>query len=130
MTKTSLLSPLDTGERIAELKLLKHGWLDGKGIAPSHEGLEWFSGVFDQQFAGDLPPPYLYPTPDGHLRCEWSVNLFELSLEINLKSHLGNWHCLSLHNDADVTSTLNLKIESDWEWLATELRRLVEAAEY
>lgn len=102
--------------------MLKVGWLDGEGIPPAHDGLDWLSGVFDRHFPDDLPLPYLYPTAEGGVRAEWSIKPFELSLEIDLPSHAGNWHSLNLNDDAEQATTLQLDSASDWELLAEEVR--------
>ena len=119
-----VLHPLDIGVRLAELKLLERGWLDGKGLPPSHEGLDWLAGVFDCEFPADLPLPYLYPTAEGGVRAEWSHLPYELSLDIDLTKRVGSWHSLNLEDDAENTKTLNLAQAKEWEWLAEEVRRL------
>ena len=118
---------LDVGERIKELKRLEVGWLDGKGTPPNHAGLDWFAASFDQQYPNELPLPYLYPTPEGRVRAEWSIRPCELSLEVDLQRHTGSWHALDLTDDGEQTRTLNLDHGSaDWQWLGAEVRRRVE----
>jgi hypothetical protein len=121
-----LPEPSDFGARLEELKLLKVGWLDGKGIPPAQDGLNWLAAEFDRSYPDDLPSPYLYPTAEGGVRAEWSILTYELSLEIDVKLHVGNWHALDLENDAEETGTLNLDAPPDWEWLAAKVRRLME----
>lgn len=122
----SVLDPLDVGARIDELKLLKHGWLDGNGFSPAHESLDWLAGVFDRYLPDDLPLPYLYPTPEGGVRAEWSIKPYELSLNIDLTARTGGWHSLNLDDDDEQSRTLNLNDATAWEWLAGEVRRLAE----
>ena len=109
----SILDPLDISVRIEELKLLKQGWLDGKGLPPIHDGLDWFAQAFNRDFPLDLPLPYLYPTAEGGLRAEWSNKPHDISLEIDLEARVGSWPALKLD---DV---------KDWEWFADEVRRFV-----
>jgi antitoxin (DNA-binding transcriptional repressor) of toxin-antitoxin stability system len=120
--------PLDVGARIEALKLLKNGWLDGKGLAPPPDGLDWFAGVFGRYFPDDLPLPYIYPTAEGRVRTEWSVGQHELSLNVDLNTRIGAWHSLNLGNDTDLSRELHLNEAGAWEWLIDELRRLVGAS--
>ena len=122
----SILDPLDIGARIDEFKLLKAGWLDGQGIAPSHSGLDWLTGAMNRFYPDDLPLPYLYPTPEGGIQAEWSHKPWEISLEINLDARMGNWHALNLDDDAEQIETLNLDDASSWQWLNGEIRRYAE----
>jgi hypothetical protein len=113
--------------RIDELKLLKFGWLDGTGIPPTPDGLDWLSEAFDRHFPDDLPLPYLYPRVEGGVRAEWSFKPHELSLDIDLQKRIGHWHALNLEDDAEQTKRIDLAIVSDCEWLNGEVRRLAEA---
>lgn len=124
MKPISGLDPLDIGTRIEELKQLEHGWLDGMGLAPLHDGLDWLADSFERDFPADLPQPFLYPTPEGGVRAEWTRHPHESSLEIDLSARVGAWHCLNLETDADQSRSLVLDDPKDWAWLLGELRRL------
>ena len=87
----SVLDPLDVAARVEELGLLKDGWLDGKGLAPVSDGLNWLVGAFDRHYPDDLPLPYLYPTAAGGVRTEWPAKPHEVSLDIDLKTRAGEW---------------------------------------
>jgi hypothetical protein len=123
----SALDPLDVGVRIDELKLLKTGWLDGKGLAPSHDGLQWLAEAFNMHFSDDLPLPHLYPTPEGGIRAEWSIKSHDLSLEIDFTTHIGAWHSFNLGNDTEQIRNLKMDDPKDWNWLRVEIHRLTEA---
>jgi hypothetical protein len=118
----SILDPLNVAARINELKLLKNGWLNGKGIAPTHNGLNWLVGALDYHFPDGLPLPHLYPTAEGGVRAEWSAKPHELSLSINLTARTGEWHTLNVDNDAEQSRKLYLDDAKDWEWLISEVR--------
>lgn len=111
--------------RIDELKQLEHGWLNGQGFAPPHAGLDWFGEAFNCYFPEDLPRPYLYPTPEGGVRVEWSAKPHELSLDIDLKARTGFWHVLNLADDTEHSRVVNLNDKQDWGWLGAEVRKLV-----
>ena len=48
---------VDISAQLDELRLMKNGWLEGEGLAPSHEGLDWLSRVFDDHYPENLPLP-------------------------------------------------------------------------
>ena len=51
-------------------------------------GLTWLSALLVQLLpAFELPTPYLYPTPDGHVRAEWSGRTWDLYAEFELTTH-------------------------------------------
>lgn len=116
-----VLQPLDLEAQIDEIANLRDGWLDGDGAAPDQAGLEWFSTKFADLYPNDLPPAYLYPTPEGGLQAEWSVNGWELALEVDLKSHISDWYETG-PGDSSYTSKLNLDDNNDWKWFGDRLR--------
>ena len=61
----SILKALDISAQLDDLRLMKNGWLEGEGLAPPPEGLDWLSQAFDDHYSENLPPPYLYPTEEG-----------------------------------------------------------------
>ena len=122
----SLLDPLDIPARLDEFRDMKDGWLEGKGVAPGLEGLDWLAAGFDRHFPDDLPLPYLYPTPEGGVQAEWSISENEISLEVDLVTHHGAWHRLKVNNQADDVQELNLDDDNGWAWIVAEIRNMVE----
>lgn len=120
----SIPDPLNVSVCVEELRLLKDGWLEGGGRAPSHEGLDWLSRVFDAYYPENLPLPYLYPTEEGGVQAEWSLGPKEVSLEIELRSHAGEWHVLDMETDAVSEQTLNIDNANDWKWLVEQIRQM------
>jgi hypothetical protein len=119
----SALDELDPGARLNEFKMLKNGWLDGKGIAPEHRQLDWLVDAFDRHYSDALTLPYLYPTAEGGVQAEWSIGGWEISLEIALESHQGQWQALCMKDDAEESRTLNLNEPSDWQWFSAEIAK-------
>ena len=126
----SLIGPLDIVAQLDDLRNLKVGWYDGYGKAPSHEGLDWLAKKFVSEYPDDLPLPYAYPTPEGGVQMEWSIGVYDISLEVDFAEQTGDWHNLNLHKveEAD-TRTLRLADSGDWDWLSAEIRRLTESVE-
>ena len=121
----SLLDPLDIPARLDEFRDMKDGWLEGEGVAPSLEGLDWLAAGFDRHFPNDLPLPYLYPTPEGGVQAEWSLSENEISLEVDLVTHQGTWHRLEMNTHADDVQELKLD-DNGWAWIVAEIRKMVE----
>lgn len=118
----SRLDPLDIHGRLDELRRLEDGWLDGDGKAPGSDELEWLAAGFERHYPDDLPLPYLYPTTEGGVQAEWSLSDNEISLEVNLVARRADWHLLDLETHADFARELDLDNESDWAWIASEIR--------
>ncbi len=123
----SLLDPLDVPARLDEFRDMKDGWLEGEGVAPSMDGLDWLASTFDRHFPDDLPLPYLYPTPEGGVEAEWSLGSQSVIFEIDLATHRDDWLCFDKQSDCEDTRLLNLDTADSWAWLVTEIRRLKEA---
>ncbi len=123
------LAPLDVRARVDELKLLRHGWLDGKGLAPPTAALDWLTAAFEARYPDDLRLPYLFPTPAGRVQAEWSLAPWSLSLEIDTVAKRGHWHALNLNTDEEVEKALDLENAVDWTWLAEQVRSMGGVAE-
>lgn len=120
----SILDPLDIPARLDELRLLQPGWLEGQGQPPSQEGLDWLSLTFSQQYPDDLLLPFLYPTAEGGIQAEWSLAGTEVTFEIDLASHVGQWHALNMDAAVEETRELNLGDANDWRWLTEQIRQM------
>ncbi|MSR59336.1 MAG: hypothetical protein EXS05_17120 [Planctomycetaceae bacterium] len=120
----SILDPLDVPARMDELKLLKDGWLDGKGVAPVSAQIDWFADAFSTRYPEDLQLPHVYPTGDGNVQLEWSLKSHEASLEVNLDKHEAYWHALNLATNDEADMQLQLDDENDWLRLIETLQKL------
>lgn len=110
----SLLDINDVPSRIDELKLLKDAWLDGIGKAPSKEGLDWISSQFDNYASEDMPLPLVFPTEEGNIQMEWTFDSFDISLEVDLLSKIGELHVLNLKTEEENIYNLNLDLKAKW----------------
>ncbi len=108
--------------RLAELRLLKDNWLEGTGCAPHTAGIDWLCDKLSRSFPQHLPLPFLYPTPAGGIRLEWSVDPYDITLDIDLADHTANLHELNLSSDEDREERLNLDEPADWERLGQQIR--------
>ena len=113
--------PLDVLFRLAELERLEDGWLDGEGRALDKRGIRWFAEMFERFFPYDLPLPYVYPTVEGNIRLEWTFGTCELSLEVDLKNHRGEWLAVDVETDEEECYEVNLDKVEDWEKVCSRL---------
>ena len=120
----SILDALDIGVQIDDLRLLKNGWLDGDGKAPSPDGLSWLLEVFEKNYPDGAPLPYLYPTVAGGVQVEWPLGSWEAELEVNLVTHSALWHVLDLQSNESQERTLNCDSDRDWKWLIGQLGKV------
>ena len=116
------LDPLDVPARLDEFRALRDGWLEGEGRALSSEGLDWLTTQFEQYYPADLPLPYLYPTPEGSVRAEWSEEANAVVLETDLDNHSASWLWFDRGSNADHERELNLDDAEDWSWWVNEVR--------
>ena len=119
----SLLEANDISARIDELRMLKDGWLDGKGIAPSTPTLDWLAQRFETKYPELLPLPCLYPTFEGGVQVEWSIATWETTLGINPNDYSGEWHTLDMETGGETIQKLNLGADQDWRWLVGQIQQ-------
>ena len=98
-------------------------------MAPSPEGLEWLSTSFESHYDDDVELPHTYPTEEGGIRMEWSVENNVLILEIDLDTRVGEWLWFDRDSEAEGERSLNLDDSGDWAWLVSEIRGKYETGE-
>lgn len=124
------LNPLDVDARLDEFRNLRDGWLDGDGMAPKHSNLDWLSSVFGRYYPGDLPLPHTYPTVNGGVSLEWSFDVREAHVEIDLERRTGEWFVFNTETGkSDEDEDVNLDGPVGWQQIADHLRRLKEKTE-
>lgn len=117
----SLLPPRDVGARLDEFRGLKAGWYEGAGSRFESKHLDWLTDSFESLYGDDLPLPWVYPLPDGKVRCEWRSSSYEASLEVDLQTQQGEWLSFVKVEEQETEQTLHLNQETDWQWLNQEL---------
>jgi hypothetical protein len=118
----SPLDPLDVSARLEELAELKDGWLDGKGQALDPSGLTWLSTSFDKLYDSSLPLPYLYPTAEGSIQAEWTLDKWEISLEIAPLQKTADYQALNLVSNECQEISLDLSATEGWQELNETLK--------
>ncbi len=62
---------------------LPAGWLEGQGVAPGGENLNWLSNEVGRTFPDSLTYPSVVPTEEGHVIFEWILPHARIELEVN-----------------------------------------------
>lgn len=74
-------------EQVRSLEGLAPGWYDADSPAFDPAALTWtaqlFRGVVE---SFDLPTPYVYPTPEGEVRAEWSGEPWEVAVIVDTRT--------------------------------------------
>ena len=120
---------IDIRSQLDSMRTMKDDWLEGGGAAPSPGGLDWLAQVFATYYPDDCPRPYLYPTEDGGVQAEWSLEQWTVSWDINLESRSGDWFALNRKTDQAVEKPLRCDEASDWRWLVQQIRELSRGLE-
>ena len=115
------LNPLDVPFQLDNLRDMEDGWLDGDGLAPSKEGLNWLGDQFDANFPNNLLLPHVFPTLEGGVEMEWSHGRNAIFLEIDLVSHKGDWLWFDRDSDESHEKELDLNDFDSWKWLVDEI---------
>ena len=115
--------------QLDSMRNMGDGWLEGAGIAPKADGLDWLAETFRLKFPDDAPRPHLYPTEEGGVQAEWSLAHWRVSLEINLQTRCGNWFALNLETDDADERQLRCDEASDWHWLVRRIHALSQGLE-
>ena len=131
--QVNILDKLDVPARLDEMRNLEDGWAKGMqpinsvgewpGRAPRHDGLDWLATTFEQTYPEDLPNPYAYPTPEGGVQIEWSIEPNSATLEINLEGRTGEWHSINLNSGESQLQEIVLN-EQGWLDVFDKIRTL------
>lgn len=120
----SLLDPRDVPARLDELRLLRDGWFEGNGRAPTSAGIDWLSDKFTRAYSEDLPLPFVYPTPEGGIRLEWSLGSHDITLDIDLAEHVASLHAFDLKSNEELEGKLNLDEPAEWARLIEQIQQI------
>ena len=129
VTSVEPMDPLDVDARLDGFRNLRDGWLEDGGAAPDHAGLDWLADAFEKYHPAGMPLPHTYPMAGGGVSLEWSFGEREADVEIDLKSHTGEWY---VFNGGTKECEEDKKVKLDdpsWRQIFDDLRRLEVQAE-
>ena len=107
--------------RLQELSQLEDGWLNGYGKALSKSGLNWLVNALEKYYDFKLPLPYLFPTLEGNILCEWTIYTVDITLSINIDNGSALYNALNTANDDMDEQVFDLSKSTDWERLNQKL---------
>lgn len=119
------VDPLDVALQLEDLRKLEDGWLNGEGVAPPAEGLEWLADAFGKHYPEELPLPRIYPTPPGGAQLEWTLGSNGVSVEVDLTARVAEWFVLDLSSMEDEMDSLDLSVPTGWSILCERIGRRV-----
>ena len=105
---------------------MKAGWLDGDGVAPQHDQLDWLAVSFDQYYPDELPLPHTFPTPTGGIEMEWSIGVQSVTLEIDLATRQAEWLSYEKDSPQEQTHSLDLTTNQGWSWLIDRISQFAD----
>lgn len=117
ISSMEILDPLDVSVRLDELSKLKDGWFNSVGKALNTNGLIKFEGLYDKYYPESLPLPAIFPTVDGNIQLEWTINNQEISLEVDLEYFSGELLSVDSTTQEVLEDSLQLEEELDWRKL-------------
>jgi hypothetical protein len=86
--------------QIASLAALQEGWFDDMSPAYQTADLSWVAKLLQGILDGlGLPTPYIYPTPEGLARAEWSSPKWEVIVNLHLSERMAE--VLAVRVDSD-----------------------------
>ncbi|MGH7436227.1 MAG: hypothetical protein ACRENE_11185 [Polyangiaceae bacterium] len=82
-TRPACPTPVDA--QVESLKALDAGWYDESSPEYAPASLQWLAKLLTGLLDGfQLPRPYIYPTPEGLARAEWSGSTWEIIISFDL----------------------------------------------
>jgi hypothetical protein len=97
-TRPGCPTPVDA--QVESLRALGPGWYDDSSVAYETESLHWLAKLLTGLLDGfQLPRPYIYPTPEGLARAEWSGSIWEIVTNFDLAARSAD--VLAARTDSD-----------------------------
>ena len=118
-----LLDILDVSARLDEFRNMHDGWLEDEGVAPDPAGLDWLSHAFELYYPDTLPLPRTYPTADGGVSMEWRFGSWDIDMEVDINSHIGEWHVFNRDDKSGDEKRVELDNSDGWKWVCEQLTR-------
>jgi len=116
-----LLDQLDIAYRLNELQYIEDGWMeDGSGLALDRNSLIKLSKLFDEYYWSDTVLPHIFPTPEGNIEMEWTLNGHELVLKIDLTTFKAEM--IDIENET--RTELDLNSDLGWKGLNDLLKEM------
>ncbi len=97
--------------QFARLAALEEGWFEPGTPKLRADGLARVRAFLEAATASGAPLPYLYPTPAGEVRAEWSLGRWEVSATFDVATPSVWLH--ATHLDSEATEEADLPTDAD-----------------
>lgn len=108
--------------KIDALSALSDGWLEGNGVAPKSEHLNWLSNELAKNFPESLEYPSVAPSEDGHVILEWIRPHARIELEINFSDEKLELYATNIKTNHFFEESLN---QNQWSDAFGKVERLL-----
>lgn len=108
--------------KIDALASLADGWLEGNGIAPTSDNLNWFTNEVANNFPESLEYPSVAPSEEGHVILEWIRPKARIELEVNFSDQKLELYASNLTTHQFLEKSFN---QSQWNEAFDEVERLL-----
>lgn len=90
--------------RITEIKKLQAGWYQPEeGDAFDGTKLDLIQNALESLIQNEQPAPFIYPTPDNEISCEWNIGTWDISATFDFIENKAFLHALN-HSDNETRS--------------------------
>ena len=115
--------------QLDDLRSMEDGWLEGGGIAPLEDGLDWLANAFESHYPPELPRPYCYPTPEGGIQAEWDFRAYDIDVKVDLSSQHAVCNMFTKAMDGKIVfhlaENIDLSDVAGWDVLSGKIRRAI-----
>jgi hypothetical protein len=106
-TRPGCPTPIEA--QLDSLRALAPGWFDESSPAYGSASLQWLTKLLTGLLDGfQLPRPYIYPTPDGLARAEWSGSNWEVVTSFDLSAQSAD--VMAARNDSEELHELTVTL--------------------
>lgn len=109
---------------IEGLAALQDGWLEGRGVAPNADNLNWLANEVTKNFPDSLEYPAVVPAEDGNVVLEWIKPHARIELEVNFGGRQLELYASDLKADRFVEETFP---QDGWKQALERVASLVVA---
>lgn len=118
-------TPNNTIKRLEELSLLKDGWYDGHGFAPSSLSIDKAKLITDELSKLNVKL-YIYPLADGGISIEFSSVYLNFDIEICNNKDRASLFCFSIHSYYEIEYDFN-KLQTVFNMNDKQLQEFIDA---
>ena len=87
--------------RIDDIKNLQDGWYQTPDVGDAFDGskLDLIQSALESLIQDEQPAPFIYPTPDNEISCEWNIGTWDISATFDFTENKVFLHSLNHSNN-------------------------------